>query len=187
LVPYKRLDYAVRAFAESGRKLKVVGAGPEYKRLRKLATPNIEFCGKVCDVDLRDLYAHCSEFIVPGEEDFGITTVEALASGKPVVALASGGSLEIVGNGCGILYAEPNGNSLNEALRSLDLVRPLLEPDRMISQANTFSESAFAERFPAVLARLRTDWAKQGIGANETGDTTLSFRRKGGFSRVAAD
>jgi glycosyltransferase involved in cell wall biosynthesis len=187
LVPYKRLDYAVRTFAESGRKLRVVGDGPEYKKLRKLAAPNVEFCGRVSDSELRDLYAHCSEFIVPGEEDFGITTVEALASGKPVVALARGGSPEIVGDGCGILYAEPNGNSLNEALRSLDLVRPLLEPGRMISQANTFSEAAFAERFPAVLAKLRTDSAKQGIGANETGETTLSFRRKTGFARVAAD
>ena len=129
MVPYKRLGYAIRAFAKSGRRLKIAGDGPEYKSLRRLASSNIEFCGKVTDDELRDLYAHCSEFIVPGEEDFGITTVEALASGKPVVALARGGSVEIVENGCGVLYAEPDDICLNEALRSLDNIRHLIEPN----------------------------------------------------------
>jgi glycosyltransferase involved in cell wall biosynthesis len=184
MVPYKRLDYAVRAYGESGRKLRIVGDGPEYKTLRKLAAPNIEFCGRVPDGELRSLYAHCSEFIVPGEEDFGITTVEALASGKPVVALARGGSLEIVGNGCGILYAEPNGNCLNQALKSLDTVRRLLEPDRLISRANIFSEAAFASKFSETLERLRMNSARRGIEATNTLSAHRSRRR---HSRVAAD
>jgi glycosyltransferase involved in cell wall biosynthesis len=184
LVPYKRLDYAVRAFARSGRRLRIVGDGPEYRSLRRLAAANVEFCGRVSDDELRDLYSHCSEFIVPGEEDFGMSSVEALASGKPVVALARGGSLEIVGNGCGILYAEPDETCLNEALRSLDRVRPLLQPERMVSRAGRFSEAVFATRFTQALARLRTDCTDPGDGASES----LSDRRqKRGPARVAAD
>jgi glycosyltransferase involved in cell wall biosynthesis len=154
LVPYKRLDYAVRAFARSGRKLKIAGKGPQYGALKRMAAPNIEFCGGVSDEQLRDLYARCSSFIVPGEEDFGITTVEALASGKPVVALARGGSVEIVQKGCGLLYASPDEYGLDEALRSLDRVEHLIEPRRLSFRAAHFSETRFEERFLGAMARL---------------------------------
>src|SRR3569623_133871 len=122
MVPYKRLDYAIRYFARSGRRLKVVGAGPEYKSLRKLAGPSVEFCGRVTETGLRDLYSRCRALVVPGEEDFGITMVEALASGKPVLAVARGGAVEIVGNGQGILYPESDEASLAEALHSFDRI-----------------------------------------------------------------
>ena len=78
LVSYKRLDYAVRLFARSGRKLKVAGDGPEYKSLKRLAGNRVEFCGRVSEPDLRELYARCGAFLMPGEEDFGMTMVEAL-------------------------------------------------------------------------------------------------------------
>jgi len=184
MVPYKRLDYAVRAFAQSGRKLKIAGDGPEYRNLRRLAAPNVEFCGRVPDRELRDLYAHCSDFLVPGEEDFGMTTVEALASGKPAVALARGGSLEIVGNGCGMLYAEPNEFSLNEALRSLDSFRHLVDPVRLASHADKFSEAAFEARFLVTLERLRADTARKGIGTSGTAQPRHSISRA---ARIAAD
>jgi len=96
LVSYKRLDYAVRLFSRSGIKLKIVGDGPEYKKLRKMAYGSVEFCGRVNDEELRALYAESRALIVPGEEDFGITMVESLASGKPVIALGRGGAVEIV-------------------------------------------------------------------------------------------
>ena len=96
MVPYKRLDYAISLFARTGRRLKVVGGGPEFSRLKRLASASVEFCGRVSDEELRNLYAGCMAFIMPGEEDFGITMVEALASGKPVIALGHGGALEIV-------------------------------------------------------------------------------------------
>jgi glycosyltransferase involved in cell wall biosynthesis len=156
MVPYKRLDYAIRSFTRTGRKLKVAGVGPQYAALKRMASSNIEFCGRVSDAELRDLYSRCSSFIVPGEEDFGITTVEALASGKPVVALARGGSLEIVQNGCGVFYSEPNEDSLEEALRSLDGIEHLIEPGLLMSRAADFSEANFEQRFLAALARLWT-------------------------------
>src|ERR1039457_6835264 len=96
LVPYKRIDSLVRWFSMTGRRLKIAGAGPEYGRLRAMAGSNVEFLGRVSDAELRELYARCRAFLLPGEEDFGMTAVEALASGKPVVALGRGGALETV-------------------------------------------------------------------------------------------
>jgi glycosyltransferase involved in cell wall biosynthesis len=161
MVAYKRLDEAVRAFARSGRKLKIVGGGPEYRTLRGLACPNIEFCGRVSDGELRDLYARSAALIVPCEEDFGITMVESLASGKPVIALARGGAMETVQNGCGLLYDDGdvhdrrNGGSLEKAVASFEEVEHCFRPDLLKSQAATFSEERFESRFRSILDRRR--------------------------------
>jgi glycosyltransferase involved in cell wall biosynthesis len=149
LVPYKRVDAAVRAFSVNGRKLRVVGDGPEYKALKREAAPNIEFCGRVPDEDLRDLYARCRAFLVPGEEDFGMTMVEALASGKPVIALARGGALEIVPEFGGMLYDEPNG--LLQAIEQWDELEPEVDPRALQAYAGQFSEAAFAKRMKPIL------------------------------------
>ncbi len=146
MVPYKRLDYAIRWFARSGQKLKVVGGGPEYKTLKKLAGPTVEFAGRVTDAALRDLYSRCRALVVPGEEDFGITMVEALASGKPVLALARGGALEIVDNGQGVLYPNSDEASLEEALRSFDRIESLIDPGSLMDSASQYSEAAFQRR-----------------------------------------
>ena len=118
LVPYKRFDVAVRCCARSGRRLRIVGAGPEYRRLRALAGPRVEFCGRVGNGDLRELYARCRALILPGEEDFGITAVEALASGKPVLALAKGGALETVP--AAYWYEDTSESGLESALRRFE-------------------------------------------------------------------
>lgn len=154
LVSYKRLDYAIRTFARSGRRLKVVGDGPEYGALKRLAASNIEFCGRVPDHELRDLYSRSSALIMPGEEDFGITTVESLASGKPVIALARGGSLEILRERCGVLYSDATESSLASALRKFDCLEPNFNPLYLRTAAAPFSESVFNRRFSAVLNRL---------------------------------
>jgi glycosyltransferase involved in cell wall biosynthesis len=96
LVAYKRIQDAVYAFSKSGRRLKIVGAGPEYKSLKALAGGTVEFCGRVVETDLRQIYSRCRAVLLPGEEDFGIVPVEALASGKAVIALGRGGVLESV-------------------------------------------------------------------------------------------
>ena len=94
--PYKRIDIAVSAFNELGLSLKIIGKGQDEKRLKKMARSNIEFLGWQDDEALRDYYARCKAFIFPGEEDFGITPLEAQACGKPVIAYRGGGALETV-------------------------------------------------------------------------------------------
>jgi glycosyltransferase involved in cell wall biosynthesis len=156
MVAYKRLNYAVQTFARNGRKLKIVGDGPEYARLRKLAANNIEFCGRVPDHELKELYAKSTAFLMPGEEDFGMTMVESLASGKPVIALSRGGALDIVENGCGVLYAEPMESSLEDALRAFDRVESLIDPVQLQIRASAFSEAVFERHFRAALNRCRS-------------------------------
>lgn len=154
-VPYKRLDYAVRLFARTGRKLKIVGDGPDYRKLRRMAASNVEFCGRVPDPQLRDLYARSEAFVMPGEEDFGIAMVESLASGKPVIALGRGGAAEIVSADCGVLYSEPAEDALEEALQLYERSAHLLSPRQLSLRAMRYSDEAFDLRFRAVLNRAR--------------------------------
>jgi glycosyltransferase involved in cell wall biosynthesis len=154
MVAYKRFDYAIRTFAHNGRRLKVVGDGPEYGALRKLAAPNIEFRGRVSDEELRELYARSAALVMPGEEDFGMTMVESLASGKPVVALGRGGAVEIVREKCGVLYPEATEGGLSEALRTFDRIEPALNPLYLRTAVAEFSESVFEREFSAALAGM---------------------------------
>ncbi len=96
---YRRVDLAVRACTASGRRLVVVGDGPERKRLESLAGPTIKFVGQVTRSHLVDLFERCRAYLVPGVEDFGIAPVEAMAAGKPVVAFGRGGATETVVDG----------------------------------------------------------------------------------------
>jgi glycosyltransferase involved in cell wall biosynthesis len=99
LVPYKRFDVVVRAFNKLGIPLKIFGEGPELQKLREMAKPNIEFLGKVTDEQKKELYQKCLAFIHPQEEDFGLMVVEAMASGRPVIAYPKGGATETVVDG----------------------------------------------------------------------------------------
>lgn len=99
LVSYKRLDIVVEAFNRLGVPLKIFGTGPAYEQLSSTAKKNIEFVGNVSDKDLQSLYAGCIAYIHPQEEDFGITAIEAMAAGRPVLAYAIGGALETVSDG----------------------------------------------------------------------------------------
>ncbi len=146
LVAYKRIDAAVRVFSRSGRRLKIAGGGPEFAALKRIATPNIEFCGRVTDEELRELYARCRAFLMPGEEDFGITAVEALASGKPVIALGRGGALETVPGYGGVLYREPTDEGLRAAIEQWDSREKSVDPEALRAWAARFSEAEFAAK-----------------------------------------
>jgi glycosyltransferase involved in cell wall biosynthesis len=154
LVAYKRLDLAIRVCAATGRKLRVIGDGPEYKLLKAIANANIEFCGKVSDEQLRELYARSRAFLMPAEEDFGITAVEALASGKPVIALGRGGALETVPVADplgGIFFSEATDASLREALESWEQRENQLQPQALRAYAAKFSESEFRNKMQKIL------------------------------------
>lgn len=154
LVPYKRLDAAVRAFAKTGRKLRIVGDGPEFRSLRRMATGNVEFCGRVSDQDLLELYARCRAFLMPGEEDFGITAVEALASGKPVIALGRGGAVEIVPAAepmGGLLYHHATEAGLLKAIELWESREEQLKPQSLQAYAAKFSGSEFRGKMKQIL------------------------------------
>ena len=154
LVAYKRLDYAVRLFTQTGRRLKIAGDGPGYKDLRALAGPSVEFCGRVSDAELRTLYSRSRALIVPGEEDFGITMVEALASGKPIIALGRGGVLDIMPfdeKPGGVLYKQPTEEHLNEALGRFEAIEKDIRPSELQASAARFSEDAFQEKMRRIL------------------------------------
>jgi glycosyltransferase involved in cell wall biosynthesis len=164
MVPCKRLDQAIRVFTRNGRKLKVVGDGPEYGRLRRLAGANVEFCGRVSDPDLREIYARSAALIVPAEEDFGITMVESLASGKPVIALGRGGALEIVDPACGVLYPDPSDSGLNRALTDFDDREGEFEPVWLKQRASRFSGAAFEANFLRTMGDSRRHENRVSVG-----------------------
>jgi glycosyltransferase involved in cell wall biosynthesis len=152
LVAYKQVDYAVRAFASNGRKLRVVGEGPEYRRLKREARSNVEFCGRVPALELRELYARSRALIVPGEEDFGINMVEALASGKPIVALNRGGASEIVPDYGGLLYEHATSEDLEATIVNFEALECRFDADRLNRYAQRFSEAFFVNKIGKILA-----------------------------------
>jgi glycosyltransferase involved in cell wall biosynthesis len=151
LVPYKRVDSAVRLFSRSGRRLRIAGSGPELRVLKRSAAANVEFLGRVSDHDLRELYAHCRAFLLPGEEDFGMTPVEALASGKPVIALGRGGALESVPPFGGVFYGEPSEEQLARAIERFEAMEPAIVPADLQEHARRFSEAEFRRKMSLVL------------------------------------
>lgn len=163
LVPYKRIEDAVRCFSRTGHRLKIVGDGPEYKHLRKIAAPTVEFCGRVPADELRDLYAHCRAFVQPGEEDFGIAVVEALASGKPVVAFGRGGVLESVPGRdprAGFFYDDPGDISLERALLEFERQESSVSAYELQTAALRFSEERFAEGMRRIVMSPPEDMAE---------------------------
>lgn len=121
LAPYKRIDLAVQAAARLNKPLKIVGTGSDEARLRKIAGPRTEFLGRVSDAELRSLYSHCQALIFPGEEDFGLTPLEAMASGRPVIAYRAGGALETVIEGqTGLFFDSQEPESLAQVMRDFD-------------------------------------------------------------------
>jgi glycosyltransferase involved in cell wall biosynthesis len=148
LVPYKKIGLAIEAFNGTGEPLKIVGTGPDLRKLARRARPNIEFLGQVPADRLRDLYRGALALLMPGEEDFGIAAVEAQACGAPVIAYGRGGVLESVIPGeTGVFYADPSPAGLRSALdnfRGLKFNSSVLR-----SNAMRFSRPLFKERLAA--------------------------------------
>jgi glycosyltransferase involved in cell wall biosynthesis len=150
LVTYKKFDIAIQAFNKLGKQLKIVGTGVDEKRLRRMAALNIEFLGAVDDQRLADLYTHAQAIIFPQEEDFGIVPLEAMASGRPVIAYRGGGAVEtVVENETGIFFDEQTPESLIAALSRFDPT--LFHPAVCRARAGTFDIPVFKEHILSVL------------------------------------
>lgn len=149
LVAYKRFDLGVKAFSKLRLPLKIVGVGPEQKKLqaisRKLKAKNIEFLGLVPDDQLADLYSKSSALIFPQEEDFGIVPLEAMASGRPVIAFRSGGAAETIVEGkTGLFFDEQTIGSLEEAVKKFKSLK--FKPEDCIKQAEKFDVNVFKQK-----------------------------------------
>jgi len=121
LIAYKRHDIAIEAFNRLGLPLKIIGRGPEMKRLMKLAGPTIEFLGRVPEADLSKYYAECCGFVFPQEEDFGIVAIEAMASGRPLIAYRGGDIVEHMEEGkMGVYFDEQTPEAIVQAVQSFD-------------------------------------------------------------------
>lgn len=149
-VPYKRFDLAIEACNTLLRPLTVVGSGPDTERLRALAGPTINFVGRVSDDELVRLAQHSKGFLFPNEEDFGISAVEALAAGTPVIGYAKGGVLDIVQDGeSGVLFADQTVASLVEALERFETLRFL--PATLHRKSKRFAASLFDQKLQKVI------------------------------------
>lgn len=154
LEPYKRVDLAIEAANRLKLTLKIMGGGTDESRLRKLAGPTVEFLGRVSDDERTKLFAEADALLNPQEEDFGITTVESLASGVPVIAFAVGGAAEILEDGkTGILFREQNAESLAAALDGFDRTR--FDSQALRARAGEFSEERFAKELRESTARAQ--------------------------------
>lgn len=156
MLAYRRLDLAIEAANRLRRELVVVGTGPEERRLRALAGPTIRFTGRVDRPTLVDLFQRAHAYLVPGEEDFGIAPVEAMAAGKPIVAFRAGGALDTVVDGVtGTFFERPDADALAEAIDRLD--RLTLDPGAIRAQAERFGVGVFRRRWRELFARLGVD------------------------------
>ena len=154
LVPYKRVELAVRAFAGRRGRLIVVGDGSDRDRLARLAGPNVELRGRVDDSELDALYGRCHAVIHPALDDFGIVPVEAMAAGRPVVAFAEGGAADSITDGeGGVVFTQPSPEAVAAAIDRLEQTR--FDPARLRALARRFDRDTFERRFADYVDELR--------------------------------
>ena len=163
LVAYKRIDLAVQACNALGRRLMVIGDGPEKSALMKIAGPTIKFLGFQTDETVREHYRRCRAFLFPGEEDIGLTPIEAQASGRPVIAYGRGGAVETVRGfypgedvnpeeATGVFFAEQSVDALIESILAFEAVEAKFSPTLIRAQVERFDVGHFKEQLGNFIA-----------------------------------
>lgn len=148
LTPYKKIDMAIEACNKLGKKLVVIGGGPDLERLQEMAGPTVKFAGRVSDKERAELVAKAQALIFASEEDFGISPVEAMASGTAVIAYGKGGLTETVIKGVtGEFFDQPNVESLTTCLQNFD--SSAYSTKKLTSRAGHFSSKRFAKEIQA--------------------------------------
>lgn len=160
LVPHKRVDLVVETATAHNMPVKVIGTGRDMGRLQAMSGPTVEFLGFQSREQVINYFQRCRAFILPGVEDFGMTAVEAQASGRPVIAISRGGALETVLDGeTGVLFDQHDPESLLTAMRRLDALS--ITPESCVRNARRFDESVFSAGILRVVG-----YAESGIGIN---------------------
>ena len=159
ILAYKKFDIAVEAFNKLGLPLKIIGRGPEMKKLQKLAKSNIEFLGRVPDEELAKYYAECRAFIFPQEEDFGIVAMEAFSSGRPVIAYRGGDIPEHLENEkMGIFFEKQTAESLAQAVKKVENMD--FDAEYIRSKALKFDREIFKTK---IMGYIKTELKKHRI------------------------
>ncbi len=156
LVPYKRIDIVVEAFKRNGKNLKVFGDGIDLERLQEIAdgADNIKFLGRVSDEERKELFSKCQAYINPQQEDFGITIVEAMASGRPVIALGKGGATETIKEGeTGLFFASENSFDIEKAVERFESEKYSWDSGKIREHALKFSKDNFKQQIKAFIER----------------------------------
>lgn len=149
---YKRIDLAVELFNRVGKRLVIIGTGPEEARLKRLAANNVDFLGFKSDEAVKEYLENCRAFIFPGEEDFGIAPVEAMACGKPVLAYHKGGLTETVIEGeTGEFFNEPTVDSMEAGLTQLLIHEKGYSTEKIAKHAQQFSEENFQKKMRGLI------------------------------------
>ena len=151
--PYKRIDLAIAACNRTKRRLVIIGAGQDDARLRSVAGPTIEFLGWQTDEVIRDRLRRCQALLFPGEEDFGIVPVEAMACGTPVVALGRGGAAETV-HGIGTLFDEQSEEGLIAAIEQFERTADRFDPLTARQRAQQYDKAIYVEKMQAMIMQL---------------------------------
>ncbi len=145
LIPYKRIDIIVKAFNDLKLPLKIVGRGPEFKKLKKIAKLNIEFLDEFTNENLREVYSRARAFVFAAEEDFGIVPLEAMAAGRPVIAYKSGGALESVIEGItGTFFEKQTTQCLSDTVKKFRAEN--YNPKVIRQHALTFDKAIFKRK-----------------------------------------
>ena len=155
LRPYKRLDVAIQAANRMRVGLDIIGSGPDLARLRSIAGPSVRFLGRLDDAAVSRAMASCVGLVVPGAEDFGLTLAEVQASGRPPVAMAAGGALEIVRDGqTGFLAADPSVDGIAAAMERC--LATEIPPERLVASAERFGVERFGASLKAIVTSALT-------------------------------
>jgi glycosyltransferase involved in cell wall biosynthesis len=142
LISYKRFDLVIETFNKSGKALKIIGSGPDEAKLKKMANKNVEFLGRVDDKELKKLYSECQALVFPQLEDFGITPVECMASGRPVIAYSQGGAQDTIVDGeTGLFFHKQSVQSLSNALTKFE--KQTWDAKEIRNHSHKFSEKRF--------------------------------------------
>ena len=153
LLAYKRIDLAMEACRRANRRLIIIGEGPEGRNLRARNIKGVDFLGSQPDEVVADYMGRCLAFLMPGEEDFGITAVEAQAAGRPVIALARGGVLDSVrplggaDEPTGVLFEQASPAAMANAMAALEHNAEQFVPEKIRQHALNFDSSVFLEKF----------------------------------------